>query len=608
MLFRSDSKKAELSLEYLQDLNDVQAQAVMRIDGPVMVIAGPGSGKTRVLTYRIAHLITSGAYPEQILALTFTNKAAREMKERIARVVGEQARRVWAGTFHSIFARILRVEADRIGYPSNFTIYDTEDSKALINRIIKEMHLDKNNYNVNSVRARLSSAKCNLITPKLYAKDDELMRVDRFYRRPMLYAIYDRYVSQCKMAGAMDFDDLLYKLFELLQSNPDNVLEKYQTRFAYLLVDEFQDTNYLQYAILKKLVKFEGSQENLCVVGDDAQSIYAFRGATIDNILNFKKDFPALQTFKLEQNYRSTHFIVEAANEVIKHNKNQIQKKIWTNQVDGSKLKLIKSISDNEEGRRVADLIVEYKNRFHVSNSEIAILYRTNAQSRVFEEYLRRYNLPYKVFGGLSFYQRKEVKDLIAYLRLAVNPQDEEAIRRVINYPKRGMGNSSVDKISQYAAEQTITFWEGLTSCPMSARSTKIAKQFRGMVEEFGQKAVDKNAYEVASYIAQRSGIIDALKADNSLEGLSRLENLTALLDGIKEFIDYDEAEGPLLTEDKSLASYLQSIALLTDLDDETSFGDYVTLMSVHSAKGLEFDAVFIVGLEENIFPSFQSQ
>jgi len=596
-----------LPLDYLKDLNDVQQQAVTHLDGPVMVIAGPGSGKTRVLTYRIAHLITSGIYPEQILALTFTNKAAREMKERISRVVGDQARRVWAGTFHSIFARILRVEADRIGYPANFTIYDTEDSKALITRIIKDMHLDKNNYNVSSVRARISSAKCNLITPKLYAKDEELMQIDRFYRRPMLYAIYDRYVSQCKMAGAMDFDDLLYKLFELLQTNPDEVVDKYRRRFAYLLVDEFQDTNYLQYAILKKLVKYEGSNENLCIVGDDAQSIYAFRGATIDNILNFRKDFPNLVTFKLEQNYRSTQFIVEAANEVIRYNKKQIQKKIWTDQIDGNKLKVIKSISDNEEGRRVADLIVEYKNRHHVSNNEIAILYRTNAQSRVFEEYLRRYNLPYKVFGGLSFYQRKEVKDLIAYLRLAVNPHDEEAIRRVINYPKRGMGNSSVDKISQFAAEKTITFWESLVQCPLPSRPEKIAKQFRQLIEEFGAHAAEKNAYEVASYIAQSSGLIDALKSDNSLEGLSRLENLTALLDGIKEFIDYDEAEGPLLTEDKSLASYLQSIALLTDLDDETSFGDYITLMSVHSAKGLEFDAVFIVGLEENIFPSFQS-
>lgn len=571
-----------------------------------MVIAGPGSGKTRVLTYRIAHLLHQGAYPEQVLALTFTNKAAREMKERISKVAGETTQRLWAGTFHSIFARILRVEAEKIGFPSNFSIYDTDDSKSLIGRIIKEMHLDKNQYAVNAIRSRISSAKSNLITPKLYAQEVELMQMDRFNRRPMLYAIYQRYVNECAKAGAMDFDDLLYKTYELFQKEPE-VLAKYRRRFLYVMVDEFQDTNFLQYGIIKKLVRFEGSPQNICIVGDDAQSIYAFRGATIDNILNFQKDFPQLQTFKLEQNYRSTHYIVEAANRVIANNKRQIQKKIWTSQDGGTKVKVFQAVSDNEEGRRIADLIVEYKNRHHISNSEIAILYRTNSQSRVFEEYLRRYNVDYRIFGGQSFYQRKEVRDLIAYLRVSVNHLDEEGLRRIINYPKRGIGKTSVDKFSQFAAEQGISFWESLATCPVSPRVRKLAMNFRQMIELFAEQAQSNGAYEAAAFIADRSGMLDTLKKDNSLEGLGRLENLTALLDGIKEFADYDEADGILITEDKSLASYLQSISLLTDMDERSDHTDYVTLMSVHAAKGLEYDAVFVVGLEENIFPSFQS-
>ncbi len=594
-------------LEYLNDLNDVQRQAVTTTDGPVMVIAGPGSGKTRVLTYRIAHLIESGIYPEQILALTFTNKAAREMKERIAKVVGERARRLWAGTFHSIFARILRIEAEHIGYPSNFTIYDTADNRSLLTRIIKEMNLDKNNYNVNSVRARISSAKSNLITPKLYAEDQDLLGVDRFNNRPMLYAVYARYVSQCKQAGAMDFDDLLYRFFELLQKNPEGVLEKYRRRFTYLLVDEFQDTNFLQYAILKKLVKYPGSPENICVVGDDAQSIYAFRGATIDNILNFRHEFPNLATFKLEQNYRSTHCIVEAANQVIVQNKNQIQKKIWTDKIDSTKIKLVKTVSDTEEGRRVADMIVEHKNRYHIPNKEIAILYRTNAQSRVFEEQLRRYNIAYKVFGGLSFYQRKEIKDLVAYLRLSVNPFDEEALLRIINYPKRGIGNSTIDTFTQYAAEKEISLWRSLSEYPFPSKTRSTLQGFVKMIEHFAKKSQDLNAFEAATLIADQSGLIDDLRSDHSLEGMSRLENLTALFDGIKDFCENDEATDDNLPMDKSLASYLQNIALVTDLDEESNDRDYVTLMSVHSAKGLEFDSVFVAGLEENMFPSIQA-
>lgn len=596
-----------MALEYLNDLNDVQRQAVTTTEGPVMVIAGPGSGKTRVLTYRIAHLIESGVYPEQILALTFTNKAAREMKERIAKVVGDRGRRLWAGTFHSIFARILRVEANHIGYPSNFTIYDTADSRSLLTRIIKEMNLDKNNYSVGSVLTRISSAKSNLITPKLYAQDPDLMGVDRFSNRPMLYAVYNKYVSQCKQAGAMDFDDLLYRLFELLQKNPEGVLDKYRRRFAYILVDEFQDTNFLQYSILKKLVKYEGSPENISVVGDDAQSIYAFRGATIDNILNFQHEFPNLSVFKLEQNYRSTHCIVEAANQVIIQNKNQIQKKIWTNKIDSTKIKLVKTVSDTEEGRRVADMIVEHKNRFHIPNKEIAILYRTNAQSRVFEEQLRRYNISYKVFGGMSFYQRKEIKDLIAYLRLSVNPFDEEALMRVINYPKRGIGNSTLDSISQYAAENNITLWRSIGECPLPRKAKSTLGDFVKMIEHFSKKAQHLNAFDSATMIASQSGLIDDLRSDNSLEGMARLENLTALLDGIKDFCENDEATEDDQPDDKSLASYLQNIALVTDLDEDNSDRDYVTLMSIHSAKGLEFDSVFVAGLEENIFPSAQA-
>ena len=597
----------EISIDYLAELNDVQRRVVQTIAGPSMVIAGPGSGKTRVLTYRIAHLIQSGVAPNQILALTFTNRAAREMKERISRVVGSTAQKVWAGTFHSIFARILRVEADLIGYPRNFTIYDRDDSKNLINSIVNQLSLDKNLYPANAILSRISSCKGNLITPQVYSGNAELLEQDRFHRRPMIHKIYDQYCSRCKFSGAMDFDDLLLKMFELLQHNPENVLSKYRNRFDHVLVDEFQDTNYLQYAIIKKLVLFEDSSQNICVVGDDAQSIYAFRGASIHNMLNFKSDFPNLNTFKLEQNYRSTHYIVEAANTVIHHNQKQIQKKIWTDQKEGQKIRIIRTLSDSEEGRRVADLIIEYKNRYHISNREIAILYRTNAQSRVFEEYLRRFNLPYRVFGGLSFYQRKEVKDLIAYLRLAVNPEDDEALRRVINYPKRGIGSGSIDKFSKYALENQITLWQSLKSHHISTRVDSMVNHFQKLVSDFQKKASTSDAAVAADYIAHRSGIIEDLRKDNSVETHSRMENINSLLNGVQEFIDYDEADSPFFTEDKTLASYLQNIALLTDLDEGQTDRDYITLMSAHSAKGLEFDAIFVSGLEENIFPSFQA-
>lgn len=594
---------------YLKQLNKVQYQAVTQTDGPVLVVAGPGSGKTRVLTYRIAHLIESGVAPWEILALTFTNKAAREMKERISKVVGERANRVWAGTFHSIFARILRVEADKIGYPSNFTIYDTEDSKSLISAIIREMNLSKDNYNVNAIRSRISSAKSNLITPKSYANREDLKQEDRIAKRPHTQAIYEKYTARCKKSGAMDFDDLLYRLYELLQTNPDNVLDKYRQRFKYILVDEFQDTNHLQYSIIRKLVNYQGSNYNICVVGDDAQSIYAFRGATIQNILDFEKDFDqhGIQVFKLEQNYRSTNHIVQAANQVITYNKRQIKKEIWSDKGEGQKIKVIKAMTDNEEGKRVVDTIVEQKNRFHIGNHEIAILYRTNAQSRIFEEYLRRYNQPYRVFGGLSFYQRKEVKDLIAYLRLAVNTKDEEALRRAINYPKRGIGKATVEKISEMSNNTNETMWDSLPKVQASTRAKNSIADFVTMIKSFKAKATTSNAYELATYIAKRSGLIDLLKNDTTIEGMNRLENVNSLLDGIKAFVEEDAASDVATVEDKSLASYIQNIALLTDFDDNKAGGDYITLMSVHSAKGLEYKSVFVVGLEEKLFPSFMS-
>ena len=594
---------------YLSELNEVQRLAVTTTDGPVLVIAGPGSGKTRVLTYRIAHLIEEGNAPWEILALTFTNKAAREMKERIAKVVGDKANQVWAGTFHSIFARILRVEAEKIGYPSSFTIYDTEDSKSVLNAIIKSMNLDSTVYNTNAIRARISSAKSNVITPTAYQEDKDLMEQDRMSKRPHLHTIYKKYMARCKRAGAMDFDDLLYQLLRLFMENKDGVLAKYQAKFKYLMVDEFQDTNYLQYLILKKLVNYPNSPNNICVVGDDAQSIYAFRGATIDNILDFGKDYKNLQTFKLEQNYRSTEHIVKAANELISFNKKQIPKEIWSDKGTGQKIKLIKALTDTEEGKRVADTIVEQKNRFHLSNKEIGILYRTNAQSRVFEEYLRRYNIPYKVYGGLSFYQRKEVKDIIAYLRLIINSNDEEALKRVLNYPRRGIGKTTIAKISQLADDSNQSMWECLPLVQVSGKAKISIVNFVKMIRFFKEQAKNANAYEVASKVAKQSGILDLLKKDISIEGMGRQENINALLDGIKDFVEDDE-----LTEttsgglsDKSLASYLQNIALLTDFDQGEVNNDYVTLMSVHSAKGLEYKSVFVVGLEEKLFPSFMS-
>lgn len=594
---------------YLDELNEVQRQAVTATEGPVLVVAGPGSGKTRVLTFRIAHLIEKGVAPWEILSLTFTNKAAREMKERIAKVVGDRANRVWAGTFHSIFAKILRVEAEKIGYPSNFTIYDSDDTKSLLGVIIKEMNLDKSVYNVNTIRSRISSAKSNLIPPKSYALNEELRQQDRMAKRPHTHAIYEKYTARCKRSGAMDFDDLLYRLYELLHKNPDEVLEKYRARFKYLMVDEFQDTNALQYSIIRKLSNYDKSPRNICVVGDDAQSIYAFRGATIQNILDFEEDFRpyGIKVFKLEQNYRSTEHIVQAANEVITFNQRQIPKKIWSDKGTGQQIKLIKAMTDGEEGKRIADYIMEQKNRFHLKNSEIAILYRTNAQSRVFEEYLRRYNVNYRVFGGLSFYQRKEVKDLIAYLRLVVNKNDEEALRRVLNYPKRGIGKTTLEKLSTIASQANQSMWSCLPLVPASTRAKNAIEDFISMINAATLKAETSNAFELATYMTKRSGLMDLMRKDTSIEGMGRLENLNALLDGINSFVEEDAASETETISDKSLASYLQNIALLTDFDDDKEDKDHVTLMSVHSAKGLEFKSVFVVGLEEKLFPSFMS-
>jgi len=542
----------EVGFSYLEELNEVQRKAVTALEGPVMVIAGPGSGKTRVLTYRIAHLLNNHVPPYQILALTFTNKAARELKQRIEDTAGVNANKIWAGTFHSLFARILRVEAHRLGYPNDFTIYDTDDSKSLINEIIKTMGLDKKAYNTGAVRARISSAKSNLITPKMYAVNNDMQSYDRMNRRPMIFKIYEAYVKKCKRAGAMDFDDLLLQMFRLLYQNPDNIRAKYQQQFKYVLVDEFQDTNFLQYEIMKLLVMYENSPNNICIVGDDAQSIYSFRGATIENILQFTHDFPNTQTFKLEQNYRSTEHIVAAANEVINYNKKQIQKKIWTAKDGGSRIKIIKAMTDNEEGRRVADTIVEQKNRFHLSSNEIAILYRTNAQSRVFEEHLRRFNIPYKIYGGLSFYSRKEIKDMIAYMRLAVNEKDDEALKRVINYPRRGIGAGTIEKIRKLADDNELSMWECLSQIKFTARAAN------SVVQEWVE--------------------------DDVLE------------------------EGEEATSKKGLAEFLQTISLMTDQDDsEKEQTEAVTLMSVHAAKGLEYKSVFVVGLEENLFPSYLS-
>lgn len=600
-------------MNFLDELNEVQRNAVTTTEGPVMIVAGPGSGKTRVLTYRIAYLIQQGVDPFQILALTFTNKAAAEMRERIEKIAGTEARNLYMGTFHSVFARILRYEANKLGYPANFTIYDTDDSRSLIKSIIKEQGLNDSLYKPNIVHNRISSAKNGLIGPEEYQKDFNMQADDASSGRPKLGELYAIYQMRCYKAGAMDFDDLLFKMHQLLEKFPDT-LYKYQQRFRYILIDEFQDTNFAQYMIVKKLGDVF---QNICVVGDDAQSIYSFRGASIANILNFEKDYPELKVFKLEQNYRSTKHIVNAANKVIGNNKMQITKEIWTENHEGEKIKVIKALSDNDEGRLIVDSIFEEKMRHQRHNKEFAILYRTNAQSRSFEEALRRLNIPYVVYGGLSFYQRKEIKDLIAYLRLTVNHNDEEALKRIINYPTRGIGQTTMDKVALVANETGKSIWEVLVNAKellQGSRSLQNIEDFVNMIKSWALRLKTDNAYDLASHIGKASGILKELYNDKTVEGLARYENIQELLNGIKEFTEntlpsvtpdgeVKEDQSP----DKSLGTYLQEITLLTDADKDTGDNDRVKLMTIHSAKGLEFPCVYVVGLEENLFPSMLS-
>ncbi len=597
-------------MDFLSGLNESQHDAVTAIDGPVMIIAGPGSGKTRVLTMRIAFLIKNHIDPFRIMALTFTNKASAEMRERISHIVGSEARNLYMGTFHSVFARILRIEAMRLGYPSNFTIYDPDDAKSLLKTIIREMGLNDKLYKPANIYYRISGAKNALIDSQKYKENIDLVSDDQSSGRPKTAEIYEKYQDRCFKAGAMDFDDLLLKMYELLIKFPD-VLYKYQNRFQHLLIDEFQDTNFAQYEIVKLLA---AQHENICVVGDDAQSIYGFRGATIANILNFKKDYPDLKIYKLEQNYRSTEHIVKAANDIIKHNKSQLKKTIWTDQKGGEKIKVYKTASDTDEARIVADTIFDQKMRQHLKHSEFAILYRTNAQSRSFEEALRRLNIPYKIYGGLSFYQRKEVKDFIAYLRVTINPNDEEALKRIINYPVRGIGNTTIDRLIVAAHEKDLTLWHVVEHPEViddtQARAKSAIKNFSMMIKSFRAMVANKNAYEIAEYIGKQTGLLEDLYKDKTAEGISRYENIQELLNGIKE---YTVAEKPEYEEDEvrpenDLAAYLQQISLLTDIDDDkTDDREKIKLMTIHAAKGLEFTSVFIVGLEENLFPSIMS-
>lgn len=586
-------------LDFLKDLNPEQRQAVENTEGPVMIIAGAGSGKTRVLTYRIVNLMKKGVDPFNILSLTFTNKAAREMKERIAKLVGDEARNLWMGTFHSVFAKILRIEGEKLGYPSNFTIYDTDDSKSLIKSILKEMGLDDKVYKPGMVLNRISSAKNNLINAQQYVNTPELVDYDLNTGKPKIAEIFMNYTQRCFRAGAMDFDDILLKTNELLAKFPD-VVNKYQYKFKYVMVDEFQDTNHVQYSIVRRL---SAMNENICVVGDDAQSIYAFRGATIKNILNFEKDYPDLKVYKLEQNYRSTQNIVNAAGVVIANNKEQLKKEVWTDNEEGEKIKVLRASTDNEEGKLVAEGIFEEKMRYHRPNSDFAILYRTNAQSRAMEEALRKQNIPYRIYGGLSFYQRKEIKDLLGYLRMTINPQDEEALKRVINYPTRGIGKTTIDKLVVLADLNQCSVWDivhNANSFPDLKGAISNLTDFKNMILSFTALAKKQNAYDVATYIAKQTGLLKTLYEDKSVEGVSRYENIVELLNGIKEFTEDDTSE-----VEKTIDVYMQDIALLTDADkDDESDNDKVKMMTIHAAKGLEFPVVYIVGLEENLFPS----
>lgn len=592
--------------KYISQLNEAQQLPVLQKDGPMIVIAGAGSGKTRVLTVRIANLMSQGVDAFNILALTFTNKAAREMKKRIADIVGNnEAKNLWMGTFHSVFAKILRIEAEKLGYPSNFTIYDTQDSVRLIGAIIKEMQLDKDIYKPKQILGRISSYKNSLITVKAYFNNPELQEADAMSKKPRMGEIYQQYVERCFKSGAMDFDDLLLKTNELLNRFPD-VLAKYQDRFRYILVDEYQDTNHSQYLIVRAL---SDRFQNICVVGDDAQSIYAFRGANINNILNFQKDYDNVQMYRLEQNYRSSKNIVEAANNVIDKNKTKLDKVVWTSNADGPKIKVHRSLTDSEEGRFVAATIFEQKMQNQMHNGEFAILYRTNAQSRAMEDALRKRDIPYRIYGGLSFYQRKEIKDVLAYLRLVINPKDEEALVRVINYPARGIGNSTIDKLTIAANHYKRSIFEVMEHIDKidlklnSGTKTKLT-DFVNMIKSFQVINENQDAFYLTEHITKKTGLVQELKKDGTPEGIARIENIEELLNGIKDFTEgqkeVDGARG-------ALAEFLEDVALATDLDKDTGDDDRVALMTIHLAKGLEFPHVFIVGLEEDLFPSAMS-
>ena len=585
--------------EFLNNLNSSQLEATLQTDGPMIVIAGAGSGKTRVLTYKIAYLMTQGIDPFNILSLTFTNKAAKEMKERIISIVGDEAKNLWMGTFHSVFARILRIEAHKIGYTSNFTIYDSDDSQKLVSRIIKELNLDKEQYKYKIIFSRISSMKNNFISAQNYINDDELLLSDKISNRPKFHEIYKQYVERCFKAGAMDFDDLLLKTNELLNSYPET-LSKYQNIFKYILVDEYQDTNHSQYLIIRSLSdKFQ----NICVVGDDAQSIYSFRGANINNILNFQKDFSDSKLFRLEQNYRSTKNIVNAANSIIENNQKRLKKNVWTNNESGEKISVNKLLTDGEEGRFVASSIFENKMQQQMQNRDFAILYRTNAQSRSFEDALRKKNIPYRVYGGLSFYQRKEIKDVLAYLRLLINNDDEQAFKRIINFPARGIGLTTLNKISVEAKKNSVSDYNFIKNYSKSSsllnNSTKNKLlDFIVMIESIKTKLESHDVFDITKEVLKQSGLYNLYKNDESLEGINRIQNIEELLNGIKDFVENNDKS------QVSVSTFLQDVALATDQDSENNDDNKVSLMTIHLAKGLEFPYVYIVGLEENLFPS----
>lgn len=593
-------------IDYLAGLNERQREAVLHVDGPLMIVAGAGSGKTKVLTTRIIHLMANGVDAFNILALTFTNKAAKEMKERVEKILGDgEARNLYIGTFHSVFARILRFEADKIGYPRHFTIYDTDDAKSVIKTVINELDLDDKHYKPNIVYNRISSAKNALVNAEEYRNDYAIQQEDMRANRPAIAQIYDAYAKRCFRNGAMDFDDLLIKFYELLKNVPE-ALAKYQHKFRYILIDEYQDTNPAQYEIIKLL---GAMHENVCVVGDDAQSIYSFRGATIQNILQFQKDYDEVKVIKLEQNYRSTQSILHVANEVIRNNKGQIEKVLFTQNAEGEKIKLVRTMTDNDEGKFVADSIQEQKLRNHYNNRDFAILYRTNAQSRAFEESLRRMGIAYTIYGGISFYQRKEIKDLVAYLRVIVNPKDEEALKRIINYPVRGIGKTTIDKLVLSANENNISMWDVLVRANefgFRAGTFTALQDFVTMIKSFASMLQKQNAYEVAFHVGKQTGLVKELFNDKSAEGVQRYENIQELLNSIKEWTESpDNEEGELV--DKTLGSYLQQITLLTDADEKDPDADTVKLMTIHAAKGLEFACVFAAGLEEMLFPNAMS-